>query len=194
MVFDPCPSRKTQMNEATHHKPLFHDHHSLGNQYGSCCCIGPSSHTISNILLNRIFHVWYSLVSICLILGNHKTAADLFAVMRQKPRQCFHNHKDTTSVALSSACRPTRSQVVAQNVARKYRLALAYLIPIMLIVPLCGCATSTRPLPTDPKPLAIASCPKLTKLSDDSFGAVTSKLIEVSEIYYTCRASVGIKE
>lgn len=31
------------------------------------------------------------------------------------------------------------------------------------------------------------SCPELTPLNDDSFGATTLKLIEVSGIYYRCR-------
>jgi hypothetical protein len=40
---------------------------------------------------------------------------------------------------------------------------------------------------TSPSPLAIASCPKLTALSDPSFGSTARKLIEVSEQYYACR-------
>jgi|GEM_PF-3136762 len=45
-----------------------------------------------------------------------------------------------------------------------------------------------------PSPLFLASCPDLTELSDDSFGATTLKLVEVAGIYYTCRAAGGIDE
>lgn len=33
----------------------------------------------------------------------------------------------------------------------------------------------------------VAACPKLTPLSDDSFGATTLKLIEVANQYRECR-------
>lgn len=35
--------------------------------------------------------------------------------------------------------------------------------------------------------MAVALCPELTPLSDDSFGATTTKLVEVAGIYRTCR-------
>lgn len=42
------------------------------------------------------------------------------------------------------------------------------------------------------KPLVIASCPQLAPLSDDTFGATASKLVEVAGIYYQCRAAAGV--
>lgn len=45
----------------------------------------------------------------------------------------------------------------------------------------------------EPPPLVIASCPKLSPLADDSFGATTAKLVEVAGIYYQCRAAAGVK-
>ena len=56
-----------------------------------------------------------------------------------------------------------------------------------------GCALPIKPSTPEPPPLAVASCPILTPLSDDSFGSVLSKLVEVSGIYYACRASAGVK-
>jgi hypothetical protein len=38
-----------------------------------------------------------------------------------------------------------------------------------------------------PSPLVVSSCPKLTELSDPSFGATVLKLIEVAGIYAECR-------
>lgn len=35
----------------------------------------------------------------------------------------------------------------------------------------------------------VASCPQLTPLADDSFGATTLKLLEVAEQYLKCRAA-----
>jgi hypothetical protein len=53
---------------------------------------------------------------------------------------------------------------------------------------LTGCNWSIRPSPgAQPNPLIVANCPELTPLTDDSFGATTLKLIEVSGIYYRCR-------
>ena len=52
-----------------------------------------------------------------------------------------------------------------------------------------GCASSIRPSPTPPNPLLTVSCPPLTPLADDSFGATTVKLIEVAGIYHRCRAA-----
>lgn len=40
---------------------------------------------------------------------------------------------------------------------------------------------------SEPDPLVIASCPKLTPLQDSSFGATTQKLLEVVAAYYKCR-------
>ena len=40
---------------------------------------------------------------------------------------------------------------------------------------------------TGPSPLVVASCPKLTPLTDKTFGATARKLVEVSEQYYACR-------
>lgn len=38
----------------------------------------------------------------------------------------------------------------------------------------------------------VANCPPLTPLEDKSFGATTTKLVEVSGIYYRCReAALG---
>ena len=35
----------------------------------------------------------------------------------------------------------------------------------------------------------LASCPELTPLTDDSFGATTRKLLEVAQAYWECRAA-----
>jgi hypothetical protein len=43
----------------------------------------------------------------------------------------------------------------------------------------------------------LTACPeKLTELSDDTFGATVSKLVEVAGIYYECRtaAFAGVQE
>ena len=50
-----------------------------------------------------------------------------------------------------------------------------------------GCSTSAPLSRTGPSPLTVASCPALTPLTDDSFGATARKLVEVAEQYYACR-------
>ncbi len=37
------------------------------------------------------------------------------------------------------------------------------------------------------RPLLVVSCPSLSPLTDDSFGATTIKLVEVSQQYNECR-------
>lgn len=59
---------------------------------------------------------------------------------------------------------------------------------------LTACGSLIKPSSPEVSPLVTASCPKLTPLSDDSFGAVTAKLSEVAGIYYECRAAAGVKD
>jgi hypothetical protein len=58
---------------------------------------------------------------------------------------------------------------------------------VSAIMALTGCATSTKHSAAGPDALVIASCPELTPLNDGSFGATTTKLVEVAGIYYACR-------
>jgi hypothetical protein len=44
-----------------------------------------------------------------------------------------------------------------------------------------------------PSPLVVASCPELTPLGDDTFGATTSKLVEVANYYRDCREAALAK-
>lgn len=46
----------------------------------------------------------------------------------------------------------------------------------------------------EPSGLLLASCPRLTPLASDTFGATTDKLVEVSQIYYECRAAAGVRD
>lgn len=46
----------------------------------------------------------------------------------------------------------------------------------------------------EPSGLVLASCPRLTPLRSNSFGATTEKLVEVSQIYYECRAAAGVRD
>jgi hypothetical protein len=43
--------------------------------------------------------------------------------------------------------------------------------------------------PPPAAPLVVASCPELTPLAGDSFGATTIKLLEVVGMYWQCRAA-----
>ena len=40
--------------------------------------------------------------------------------------------------------------------------------------------------------MVVASCPKLTPLTDDTFGGVVAKLAEVAGTYYGCRTAAGV--
>jgi hypothetical protein len=57
---------------------------------------------------------------------------------------------------------------------------------------LTGCGSLMKRSP-EVSPLVIASCPKLTPLVDDSFGATAQKLTEIAGIYYECRAAAGVE-
>lgn len=53
---------------------------------------------------------------------------------------------------------------------------------------LTACATSIPRSPDGlPSPLVVGSCPRLTELSDPSFGATVLKLVEVAGQYNECR-------
>lgn len=59
-------------------------------------------------------------------------------------------------------------------------------------IALWGCSPSMPPLPD--RALIISSCPELTPLQNDSFGATSAKLVEVAGIYYQCRtAALGVE-
>jgi hypothetical protein len=64
-----------------------------------------------------------------------------------------------------------------------------YIVSVSMMM--MGCASSTKPLVENP--VAIVNCPNLTPLTDNSFGATTLKLIEVSNQYYKCKESIGLK-
>lgn len=57
-------------------------------------------------------------------------------------------------------------------------------------IALSSCSASMPPSPAGPGFLVVASCPELTPLVDDTFGATTIKLIEVAAQYHECRAAV----
>jgi hypothetical protein len=63
---------------------------------------------------------------------------------------------------------------------------------VIASIPLMGCGFLTKRSP-EISPLVTASCPKLTPLVDDSFGATVQKLTEVAGIYYECRAAAGVQ-
>ena len=61
-------------------------------------------------------------------------------------------------------------------------LAIACLLP--------ACSLPTKPsLDASPSPLVLASCPAPTPLSDDSMGALLSKVIDLGNTYRECRAA-----
>lgn len=66
---------------------------------------------------------------------------------------------------------------------------------VIAAIALTACNPLMPPLPDEsPTPLVVASCPDLTPLNDDSFGATSLKLIEVAGQYRKCRqAALGDK-
>ncbi len=46
----------------------------------------------------------------------------------------------------------------------------------------------------EPSALVLASCPRLTPLTDDTFAATTSKLAEVASTYHQCRRAAGVTD
>ena len=73
------------------------------------------------------------------------------------------------------------------------RLAInLFIVANSLII--AGCSWPIKPsTPPGPSPLVVASCPKLTPLTDDTFGGVVAKLTEVAGTYYGCRAAAGVE-
>jgi hypothetical protein len=70
---------------------------------------------------------------------------------------------------------------------RKYKGRLLSVFTIGIVsMSLMSCSTLTGPCKTSP--LVLQNCPKeLPPLTDNTFGATTMKLIEVSGIYHKCR-------
>lgn len=68
-------------------------------------------------------------------------------------------------------------------------------IPILAAaILLSSCSASMPPSPAPgPSALLLASCPNLTPLADDGFGATTIKLVEVATTYNECRCAAGLK-
>jgi hypothetical protein len=67
----------------------------------------------------------------------------------------------------------------------KFKLTLFTLIAATLLP---GCAGSMKRSPASgPSALVVASCPELSPLIDDSFGATTDKLASVGIQYRECR-------
>lgn len=66
---------------------------------------------------------------------------------------------------------------------------------IIAAIAIAGCGHD-QGKPAAGNPLAIAYCPeRLSVLTDDSFGATASKLVEVAGIYHKCRAAaIGKKD
>jgi len=62
---------------------------------------------------------------------------------------------------------------------------------LIAVTLLTGCAWSTPPS-VGPSPLAVASCPRLSPLADDTFAATTEKLVQVAGQYRQCRAAAGV--
>lgn len=61
---------------------------------------------------------------------------------------------------------------------------------VIAAILLSSCSASMpRSTPPPAAPLVLASCPELTPMADDSFGATTRKLLEVAETYWKCRAA-----
>lgn len=54
---------------------------------------------------------------------------------------------------------------------------------------LVGCATSTKPSPAPERSQAVAACPPLTPLDDDTMGGLVLKLQQVAGQYRECRAA-----
>lgn len=50
-----------------------------------------------------------------------------------------------------------------------------------------GCSTTRSQTESQGKALVVAACPELTELQDESFGATTLKLFEVTKQYHACR-------
>jgi len=54
-------------------------------------------------------------------------------------------------------------------------------------IALTGCALSVNPWSEGPNPLLEASCPELTPLTESSYAATSTKLLEVATRYRQCR-------
>ena len=68
------------------------------------------------------------------------------------------------------------------------------IIQLIFVFGLTACSLPIKPsTPPGPSLLVVASCPKLTPLTDDTFGGVVAKLTEVAGLYYECRAAAGVE-
>jgi hypothetical protein len=90
------------------------------------------------------------------------------------------------AMAAAEAIRSSRCTIPSSGRKRR-RSPVKSLCTAIVAILLTGCASSIKPSPTPKNPLLVASCPPLTPLTDDSFGATTLKLVEVAGLYHRCR-------
>lgn len=116
-------------------------------------------------------------------------------VSRQSLPSLCRNRRCTAKALIRSERHQWPLPPTWRTFGRKCRLFLALPIIVILTLSVQGCATSTKPSPAaGPNPLVVASCPELTPLADDTFGATTRKLVEVAGIYRECReAALGVR-
>lgn len=181
------------MSESMLRKHLSPCLHTYGMHHCLDSHTGISLRSKLNTRLTLKVHASLLLLLVFLVSSIRKIAAVLCAKMIQKQEIHFRNHRRTSILAWCFEYHQDRQLRVVQISARVSRLILAFFISIASIIPISGCSFLTKPSNPGPSPLVVASCPPLTPLQDDSFGAVTSKLVEVSGIYYGCRAAAGVK-
>ena len=67
-----------------------------------------------------------------------------------------------------------------------------FIVSVSILLASCGGSIPRLPA-NGPTPLVVSSCPKLTPLSDPSFGATANKLVEVANQYRDCREAAMAK-
>ena len=74
------------------------------------------------------------------------------------------------------------------------QLSVNIIIMLSVSTVMMGCASSTGP--SQMKALVQISCPELTPLTSNTFGATTMKLQQVAAQYYKCKvaAETAVKE
>ena len=71
------------------------------------------------------------------------------------------------------------------------RIAIYSAVYLLFAITISGCGFfAKKQTPAPGNPLAVANCPSdLPPLTDDTFGAVNKKLVEIAGIYHQCAIS-----
>lgn len=190
MVSTPYQPGTQQMSSSTFRTPLSRAHHTVRMRGGSGLRIVASLQAMTRTLASLIRRALSPEPLTIPRASTRTTDAALRAAQTPHTGLPGHSRTGKARVALFLRVRQPAARLAGEFEIRPYRSVLACALLALIFVCISGCATSVDAgTSAAPSALVVASCPELSPLADDTFGATTSKLVEVAGIYHECRAA-----